>query len=302
MSGNPTQNGDESTTGPNGNGSVEGTEPASGSMSDRWRKKVWAAGSYERIAPNYARMGARLVERTAVDADDEVLDVGCGTGTVAISAARRDARVTGVDIQPALLERARENAALAGVDITWREGDTTALQFDADAFDVTLSNLGHMYGEPPGAAARNLVRVTRPGGRIGFTSWTPTSLYPAMAGAVMSVLTPDALPDFSQPPFLWGDPNTVRDRLGDAVTDLEFQTETISYPALSPEQFWRQTATNSGMFVEILEEVEDGDVPRLRDQLVETIEPHFDDSENAVELEYLLTTGTVHRSGKPSNP
>lgn len=262
-------------------------------LQDRWTKRVWAAGSYEDIAPKYVSMGGHLVERTEVGPDDEVLDVGCGTGTVAITAARRGARATGLDIQPALLEHARESAELAGVDLTWREGDATALPFEANAFDVTLSNLGHMYGDPPRAAARELLRVTRPGGRLGFTSWTPTSLYPSMAGVVATALSPEDLPDFSEPPFLWGDPGTVRDRLEGAVDAVEFETATVQYPALSPEHFWHHTTTNSGMFIEVLEEVDEEELPGLREQLIETIEGYFDDRENAVELEYLLTTATA---------
>ncbi|THE63237.1 class I SAM-dependent methyltransferase [Salinadaptatus halalkaliphilus] len=268
------------------------------SASDRWTKRVWAAGSYENIAPKYVSMAGRLVERTEVGSGDEILDVGCGTGTVAITAARRGAQVTGVDIQPNLLHRARTNAEIVAADVSWREADATALPFDPDTFDVTLSNLGHMYGDPPDTAARELLRVTRPGGRIGFTSWTPTSLYPSMAGVAMTVLSPEALPDFSEPPFLWGDPGTVDERLGDAVDDIAFETETVQYPALSPEHFWQQTATNSGMFIEVLEKVDDNNVSTLREQLIETIEPYFDGRENAVELEYGLTTATVSASGE----
>lgn len=270
----------------------------SGTLSDRWTDRAWSSGSYPEIAPKYAPMGGHLVERTDVSPDDDVLDVGCGTGTVAIAAARRGARAIGVDITPSLLERARNNADVAGVDNTsWREGDATALPFDDDAFDVTLSNLGHMYGDPPDLAARELLRVTRPGGRIGFTSWTPASLYPSMAGVVVTVLSPDDLPDFSEPPFLWGDSGTVRRRLGESVEGLDFETGTVQYPALSPEHFWQQTATNSGMFVQVLEEVDDDVRPKLRDQVIDTIEPYFDDRTNAVELEYLLATATVTTSG-----
>ena len=263
-------------------------------VSDQWAKDVWAAGSYAEIAPKYVSMGGRLVDRTDVDAGDDVLDVGCGTGTVAITAARRNAHVTGLDITPELLERARENADAAGVDgVSWREGDATDLPVPDDAFDVTLSNLGHMYGDPPEAAADELCRVTRPGGRIGFTAWTPTSCYPSMAGAATAVLPPEDLPDFSEPPFLWGDPGTVRDRLGGAVEAIAFETHTVQYPALSPAHFWQHTATNSGPFREVLEAVDEDDLPRLRELLTETIEPHFDGRENAVELEYLETTATV---------
>ena len=261
---------------------------------DRWTKQVWAAGSYANIAPKYLSMGGRLVERVDLDAGDDVPDGGCGTGTVAITAARRDARVTGLDITPELVERARTNADRAAVDaISWQEGTATDLPFAENAFDVTLSNLGHMYGDPPDTAARELLRVTRPGGRIGFTSWTPTSLYPSMAGVIMTVLSPEDLPDFSEPPFLWGDPGTVRERLGGAVQETEFETDTVRYPALSPEHFLHQTATNSGLFIEALDAVDDDEFPGLREQLIEMIDPYFDEEQNAVELEYRLTTASV---------
>lgn len=260
---------------------------------DRWTKRVWAAGSYADIAPKYRSMGGRLVDRTAVSAGEDVLDVGCGTGSVAITAARRDAHVTGLDITPELLERARVNADRAAVEgISWRVGTATNLPFAENAFDVTLSNLGHMYGDPPDTAAQELLRVTRPGGRIGFTSWTPTSLYPSMAGVIVTALSPDDLPDVSEPPFLWGDPGTVRERLGAGVRALEFETDTVRYPALSPEHFWYQTATNSGMFIEVLDAVDDDELPGLREQLIETIEPYFDGERNAVDLEYLRTTAS----------
>lgn len=289
--------GSERTDELNAGCSVEQRTTEREGLSDRWAKRVWEAGSYSEIAPEYAPMSGHLVERTDVSPDEEVLDIGCGTGTVAVAAARRGARVTGIDIAPALLDRARNNVEVAGVaDVSWQEGDAADLPFDDDAFDVTLSNLGHMYGDPPAATARELPRVTRPSGRIGFISWTPTGLYPALAGVVMTVLSPEELPNFSEPPFLWGDPDTVRRRLGGSVEDLTFETGTTRYRALSPEHFWQHTTTNSGMFVEALGDVDDDDRTELRERSIETIEPYFDDRENAVELEYLLTTATVRRS------
>lgn len=268
-------------------------------ISDRWARHVWSAGSYEEIAPNYLSMGAHLVERTGVSPGDRVLDVGCGTGTVAITAARRGAHVTGLDITPELLERARKNAEIAGVDrVSWREGSATGLPFAEGVLDITLSNLGHVYGDPPDAAADELLRVTRSGGRIGFTSWTPAGVYPSMAGAVVTVLSPEDLPDFSEPPFLWGDPETVRERLGTRVEDLEFETRMVRYPALSPAHFWHRTATRSGIFAEVLDAVDEDDLRELRERSIGAIEPHFDDGGNAVELEYLLTTATVAGSDR----
>lgn len=102
-------------------------------------------------------------------------------------------------------------------------------------------------------------------------------------------LSPDDLPEFSTPPFMWGDPGNVEDRLGDGIEGTEFEKDTLFYPALSPEHFWQKTAGRSGMFAEFLEKVDDEDLSELQERMVETVEEHFDESRNAVELEYLLT-------------
>ena len=272
----------------------EKVEEGESGLSNSWIRKVWSAGSYAEIAPQYAPMAGRLVERTEVSGDEVVLDVGCGTGTAAITAAGRGAQVTGVDITPVLLEQARENAQTAGLeDVSWREGDATALPFEDDSFEVALSNLGHMYGDPPEDAARELLRVVRPDGRIGFTAWTPGSLFPSMGMAAMGVLSPADLPDLSEPPFLWGDPDVVQKRLGGAVESLVFETGTVWYPALSPQHFWEQTARTSGMFIELIDGVDDTDRQRLHERMIDTIDSHFDRGRNAVELEYRLATASV---------
>lgn len=254
----------------------------------------WSPESYAAMARHYLPMAGRLVERTGVQPDEEVLDVACGTGNVTITAARRDARVTGLDVTPAMLERARENARVADVDdVTWREGDATDLPFEADAFDVTLSNLGHMYGDPPEAAARELCRVTRPGGRVGFTAWTPTSLFPELAGVLMAALPPAALPAFSEPPFAWGDPDVVRDRLDGDAASLEFETETVAYPAQSPAHFWREVSTHSAVFADALAVLDDDERADVAQQCTETVSRYFDGWENAVVLEYLVTEARI---------
>ncbi len=256
-------------------------------------QRVWSNGSYTRFARTYLGMAAELVDATGAGAEDTVLDLACGSGNVAITAARRGATVTGLDITPAMLAQARENAGIASVDdITWLEGDVTDLPFEPDRFDVTLSALGHMYGDPASAAAEELLTVTRPGGRIGFTAWTPSGLYPVIAGLVVTYLAPGERPEFSDPPFLWGDPDVVEARLGERIDSLSFDRETLLHPALSPAHFWEELTTHSGMFVEYLDHVHDRE--SLREEVFETIEPYFDDDANAVELEYLRTTATLN--------
>lgn len=259
-------------------------------MQDRLRES-WSSDSYTQYAQNYRSMAGHLVERTAVDSSDAVLDIGCGTGNVAISATRVGASVIGVDISESMLEQARANTDIAGVTgVEYQYGDATDLPFDENSFDVVLSSLGHIYGDPPSETTEELLRVTRPGGHIGFTSWIPTGAYPFIAGVVATYLPPDSMPGFTEPPFMWGDSDVVEDRLGDRVESLAFETETTYYPAFSPEHFWSELSAASGPFSEFLDAVEESDRPALREEVVETVEPYFNDRRNAVELEYLLTT------------
>jgi ubiquinone/menaquinone biosynthesis C-methylase UbiE len=115
----------------------------------------------------------QLVKFARVKSGDGVLDVGCGTGVVAVTAARLGARVTGLDLTPELLERARENAAIAKVSIDFHEGDVEKLRFDDNEFDVVLSQYGHMFAPRPEVAIGEMLRVLRPGGTIAFSTWPP---------------------------------------------------------------------------------------------------------------------------------
>lgn len=255
-------------------------------------RQVWALGSYAEIAPHFLGMAAHLVESSGVGPGDGVLDVGCGTGNVAITAARRGANVTGLDVTPEMLDGARENAAIAGVDdVDWREGTATDLPFDDDSFDVTLSCVGHMFAVPADAAARELLRVTRPGGTVAFTSWTPSSVVPAMGKVMTEYLPPN--PDAPEPPFRWGDPTVVDERLGDDASEVAFETGTVWTPVLSPAHYWEAATTQSGMFIVALDSVAEGERQALEAAMLDVIDEFFDDGRNAVEMEYRLTNATV---------
>jgi len=118
-------------------------------------------------------VAAQLVRHARVRTGQRVLDVACGTGVVAVTAARLGARATGLDLTPALLERARENAQIADVEIDWREGDAESLPFDDAAFDVVLSQFGHIFAPRPEVALGEMLRVLKPGGTIAFATWPP---------------------------------------------------------------------------------------------------------------------------------
>jgi ubiquinone/menaquinone biosynthesis C-methylase UbiE len=111
---------------------------------------------------------AALVKQARIRPGARVLDVACGTGVVAVTAARLGARATGLDLTPELLAVARDNARLAAVDIDWHEGDVEELPFDANTFDVVVSQFGHMFAPRPDVAVREMLRVLKPGGGGGM--------------------------------------------------------------------------------------------------------------------------------------
>ncbi|MDQ3411689.1 MAG: class I SAM-dependent methyltransferase, partial [Chloroflexota bacterium] len=139
------------------------------------QQQTWAAGDFSVIATALYPTAEVLCDDVDFSSGQTVLDVACGSGNVAIAAARRHTAVTGIDYVPALLDRGRQRAAAEGLDIEFREADAEALPFEDGSFDVVLSAFGVMFAPNQEQAAAELLRVCRPGGRIGLANWTPGS-------------------------------------------------------------------------------------------------------------------------------
>lgn len=231
---------------------------------------------------------ARLVRHAGVQAGQRVLDVGCGTGVVSITARRLGAVVTGLDLTPALLERARENARIAGVDVEWHEGDAEALPFANDAFDVVLSQFGHMFAPRPEVAVAEMLRVLKPGGTIAFSTWPP-ELFVGRTFALVAKYMPAPPPGVAPPP-LWGDPAVVRERLGAAVTNLVFDRARMTVPALSPPHYRVYFERTAGPVVTLVETLTHADPDKLetfRREYEALLTQYFED--NLVRQDFLLT-------------
>jgi SAM-dependent methyltransferase len=231
---------------------------------------------------------ARLVKFSGVRAGQRVLDVACGTGVVAITAARRGAMVCGIDLTPELLERARENARIAEMDVDWSEGDAEALPFDDGAFDIVLSQFGHMFAPRPDVAIREMLRVLKPGGVIAFATWPPELLIGSSFTLVASYMPPP--PPGVCPPPQWGDPAIVRQRLGDAVSAIVFDRARMEFPALSLQNYRAVIERTAGPMLKLVEMLSGKDPARLkqfRREYDALIAPYFED--NVIHQDYLLT-------------
>ncbi|MEP6766037.1 MAG: class I SAM-dependent methyltransferase [Gemmatimonadaceae bacterium] len=173
---------------------------------------IWTSGDFGRIAVGYAPGSAEFVARLSLLQGERVLDVACGTGNLAIPAARAGALATGVDIAPNLIEQAINNAARAEVAARFEVGDAECLPCADGSFDTTMTMFGAMFAARPDRAARELLRVTRIGGRIAMANWTPTGFVGQMLKIVVGYVPP---PPGSISVLQWGDEKIVRERLAD---------------------------------------------------------------------------------------
>jgi SAM-dependent methyltransferase len=189
-------------------------------------RAMWASGDYAKLATELVSpLGPVLVAATGIAPGDRVLDVAAGTGNAAIPAAETGASVVASDLVPELLEQGRRQAVERGVDLEWREANAHELPFGDNEFDVVMSCIGVMFAPFHQLAADELVRVCKPGGRIGLISWTPEG-HIGQLWATMKPFAPPPPPG-AQPPPLWGQEDHVRELLGDRVTDVVTERRTL---------------------------------------------------------------------------
>jgi ubiquinone/menaquinone biosynthesis C-methylase UbiE len=196
-------------------------------------KATWMAGDYDRFS-RYMEQGARIFyEQLDVSAGCQMLDVACGSGQVALWAARDGVRVTGVDIAPNLIARAQARARAEGLNARFVAGDAEALPFEAASFDVVTSLFGAMFAPRPEVVARELLRVCSPGGTIAMGNWTPEGFVGQMFKTLTRFIAPSGMPA----PVLWGDETVVRERLGHGVSDLNMTRRQYRFAyAFSPAE------------------------------------------------------------------
>jgi ubiquinone/menaquinone biosynthesis C-methylase UbiE len=189
-------------------------------------RATWTSGDFGRIATGYERGAGEFITRLGLERGDRVLDAACGTGNLAVPAARTGASVTGIDIAPNLVEQAKGRAVAERLSIDLDVGDVEQLPYDASRFDVVVTMFGAMFAARPERAAAELVRVTRSGGRIAMANWTPNGFVGEMLRAtVRYVPAPPGIPS----PLLWGSDEQAQARLSPYSATLSFTRRMITF-------------------------------------------------------------------------
>ena len=254
-------------------------------------RAMWASGDYPTIVADVvAPLGPLLIEATGIRAGDRVLDVAAGTGSVAIPAAQTGASVVASDLTPELLVTGQAIAAERGVSLEWREANAEEMPFADNEFDAVLSSIGVMFAPHHQLAADELVRVCKPGGRIGVISWTPDGFIGQMF-ATMKPYVP-APPPGVQPPPLWGNEDHVRALLGDRVEKFTARRDVLAVGHFAAGAVFRDYfKANYGPTITAYRNIE-GDPERVAalDAALAELGDRFLAGSSTMPWEYLLVT------------
>jgi ubiquinone/menaquinone biosynthesis C-methylase UbiE len=198
------------------------------------QQSTWAAGDFGQIGVRLQIVGESLCEAVDLHATDKVLDVAAGNGNASLAAARHFADVTSTDYVPDLLEQGRRRAEADRLPITFKVADAEALPFDDQAFDIVLSTFGVMFAPHQERAARELLRVVKPGGTIGLANWTPDGFVGRLFEVISAHVPP---PAGLRSPMEWGTEPRLVELLGPDATDIRTTRKTYTFRYRSAEHW-----------------------------------------------------------------
>jgi len=227
--------------------------------------ELWGKGTYERLAARFGPVQDQLVERMEIRPGERVLDLATGTGEIAFRAARAGAEVFACDVAEPMLEKARRSAEDEGLDIAFELADVEYLPYDDASIDLALSNFGLIFAPDHANVAAELARVTRPGGRLGFTAWKPNP----KLGELYRRFDED--PIEGREAYEWGREDHVVDMLADDF-DLEFEDGTLWLEAESGEEIWELFSESAPPVIALLRRLDSERAAAFHDAFVELYE------------------------------
>lgn len=190
------------------------------------QQATWSSGDFAVVGTTLQIVGELLVEAVDLHAGERLLDVAAGNGNATLAAARHFADVTSTDYVPALLEKGRERAKAEGLQVQFQVADAEALPFESGSFDVVLSTFGAMFAPDHARTAHEMLRVAKPGGRIGLANWTPDGF----VGRVFKLMGAHVPPPAGlQSPALWGTEPHLVELFGPQAADIRIQRRMFNF-------------------------------------------------------------------------
>jgi ubiquinone/menaquinone biosynthesis C-methylase UbiE len=271
------------------------TRPDLSSVKAR-QQQTWASGDYTAVASRIVLVSELLVEAADLHAGWRVLDVACGNGNATLAAARSGTTAVGVDYVPALLESARERAVTEGLDAEFRDGDAETLPFGDNEFDAVLSVFGAMFAPDHARTAAEMLRVTRPGGRIALASWTPDGFVGQMFRVVSRYVAP---PAGVASPLLWGTDDHLTRLFGKEIATAHSTERAYTFRFSSADEYVAFFRRWYGPTLKAFQALDGTDQRRLAADLATLARDHdiHRTGDVAIQSTYLETVLTLRGAG-----
>ena len=239
-----------------------------GAAVKQFQKQMWTSGDFARVATANTLVGELLCESVDVRSSQKVLDVATGSGNTALAAARRGCDVVGIDFVGALLDKARERAAVERLQIAFQEGDAESLPFADASFDVVLSTFGAVFAPDQEKAASELLRVCRPGGKIGMANWVPDGFVGEVQRLSARYVPPRG---DAKPPALWGTEARLRELFGSGIASLRVARRSANMRYRSEQDWLELTRSYLGPVRQIFQSLDAAQQGKLAQDALEVL-------------------------------